>query len=82
MKPKNMTIDDLARIVQDNFAEAKSHSDEQFTEVGKQFAQVRHELKAIRKELLGVVYRPEFDDLQDRVRDLENLLTVFKKKAA
>lgn len=62
-------------MVQDGFSESKNHVDEQFS-------QVHHELKAIRKELLGVVYRPEFDDLQERVRDLENMLMMFKKKAA
>ena len=82
MKPKNITNDDLARMVQTGLDHVEKHMDEGFSHVNKQFAQVHHELKAIRKELLGVVYRPEFDDLQDRVRDLENLLTVFKKKAA
>lgn len=82
MKKTPVTIDDLARMVQEGFAESKSQMDERFTHVDKQFIQVHHELKAIRKELLGVVYRPEFDDLQDRVRDLENMLVMLKKKAA
>ena len=71
MSKKPTTIDDLARMVQDGF-----------TQVDGQFAQVHHELRAIRKELQGVVYRPEFDDLQDRVRDLENMLALPRKKAA
>jgi hypothetical protein len=71
MTKKPMTIDDLAVMVQKGF----DHVDDQFTHV-------HHELKAIRKELLGVVYRPEFDDLQERVRELEGLLSGFKKKAA
>jgi len=75
MKPKNVTNDELAAMVQKGFAESKRQVDEQFV-------QVHHELGAIRKQLLGVVYRPEFDDLQERVHELENLLTVFKKKTA
>jgi hypothetical protein len=82
MNKKPITIDDLARMVQDGFAESKSRTDEQFAQVNQQFTQVHHELKAIRKELLGVVYRPEFDDLQDRVREMESVLSALKKRAA
>jgi hypothetical protein len=78
MKQKPITIEDLAVMVQNGF----THVDEQFARVDEQFVQVRHELKAIRKELLGVVYRPEFDDLQERVRDMEDILSVLKKKPA
>ena len=82
MKKKSMTIDDLARMVQTGFAESKAHVDEQFNEVDKHFAEIHHELKGIRKELLGVVYRPEFDDLKERVHDLEDMLAMPRKKAA
>jgi archaellum component FlaC len=107
MKQKNMTIEDLARMVQNSFADAKTHTDEQFAQVDKQFAkvdqqfvgirhemaefrsevdqrftQVHHELRSIRKELEGVVYRPEFEALQDQVRDMQRVLSTFKKKAA
>lgn len=71
MKKETVTIEGLAQMVQKGF----NHVDEQFSEV-------RHELKAIRKELLGVVYRPEFDDLEERVRELENMLPVSNKRAA
>jgi len=66
-----MTIDDLAMMVQRGF-----------NQVDEQFGDVRHELKAIRKELSGVVYRPECDDLEERVKDLENMLAMPSKKAA
>jgi len=75
MNKEPITIDDLARMVQDGFTESKNSMQEQF-------AQVHHELKAIRKELLGVVYRPEFEDLQEQVRELQDILSVLKKKAA
>jgi len=77
MNKKPITIDDLAVMVQKGF----THTDEHFTQVHEQFAQVHRELGAIRKELLGVVYRPEFDDLQERVRQMEDILSVLKKKA-
>ena len=44
------------------------------------FDNVDRELKEIRKQLTGVVYRHEFDQLQDRVKDLEGLLAVGNKK--
>lgn len=71
MKSKNLTIDDLARMVQKGFDE--NH---------EEFKEVHLELRAIRKELLGVVYRPEFKDLQERVRGIEDILSILKKKAA
>ena len=89
MKPKNTTIDDLAAMVQAGFAESKTHVDKRFAQVDQRFAQVddqftqvHHELRAIRKELVGVVYRPEFEALQDKVRDMDRLLNMLKKKAA
>jgi hypothetical protein len=77
MKKKSMTIEDLARMVQNGFegVATKAQVDEQFNEVHR-------ELKAIRKELMGVVYRPEFDDLKERVHDLEDMLAMPRKKAA
>jgi hypothetical protein len=82
MSKKTATIEDLARMVQDGFSESRSHVEEQFTQVGKQFVEVHRELKAIREDLLGVIYRPEFDDSQDRVREVETAHAMFKKKAA
>jgi archaellum component FlaC len=78
MKPKNLTIDDLAVMVQKGF----NQMDERFTGIDGQFALVHQELKAIRKDLRGVVYRPEFEALQERVHELEDLLSMLRKKAA
>jgi EAL domain-containing protein (putative c-di-GMP-specific phosphodiesterase class I) len=47
----------------------------------QQFTEVHHELKAIRRDMLDVVYQPEFDNLKDRVIELENA-PALKKKAA
>jgi hypothetical protein len=50
--------------------------------IGPQFIGVHNELKVIRRELLGVVYLPEFEDLEERVRNLENMRAMPQKKAA
>jgi archaellum component FlaC len=82
MKNKNMTIDDLAVMVQKGFADAKDQMDERFDHVDERFGRIDADLKAIRKQLTGVVYRHEFEDLQERVKDLENMLAMPNKKAA
>jgi hypothetical protein len=46
------------------------------------FEQNKREFKAIRKELIGVVYHPEFEDLAGRVKELQDLLAMPQKKAA
>ncbi len=78
MKKKSVTIEDLALMVQQGF----NHVDKQFDHVDQQFKLVHHELKAIRKELDRVVYRREFEKLEDRVRELENMFAMPRKKAA
>ena len=89
MKSKNITLDDLAVMVQQGFAESKeamdkrfAEVDEEFAKVHEQFTQVHQELRSIRKELEGVVYRPEFEALQDQVRDMQRALSLLKKKPA
>lgn len=75
MKDKSMTIDTLARMVQKGFEGNKAQME------GME-DRISHELRAIRKELVGVVHRDEFEDLQERVRDLEEMLAMPTKKAA
>lgn len=89
MKKKNITIDDLAIMVKKGFdGTAKK---EQVENVEKQvdnlekwtkhrFDNIDRELKSIRKQLTGVVYRYELEHLESRVKDLENLLAVSSKK--
>jgi hypothetical protein len=69
MKKKNITIDDLARMVKVGF-----------DGVDKRFDGVEERLVRIEKKLEGVVYRREFEQLEARVVDLENLLAVNAKK--
>lgn len=68
---KSITIDDLARLVQDGFHETS-----------EQFQEMRLELRAIRKEVTDVIHRSEFDRLTDRVQELEDMLAMPHKKVA
>lgn len=76
MPKKKITIDDLARMVKEGFDEVTGWQNW----ASKRFEVVDDDLKAIRKQLTGVVYRPEFEKLESRVRDLEDLLAVVTKR--
>ena len=80
MIKKKITIDDLGRMVNGGFDETNEHiaSFEKWTT--HRFGLVDAELKAIRKQLTGVVYRHEFETLESRVKDLENLFAVASKR--
>ena len=70
-KEKPMQIEDLAVMVQRGF-----------NQVDEQFNGVHVELSAIRKQLTGVIYRREFDELEERVKELEDMLAMPKRKTA
>ncbi len=89
MKRKSITIDDLARMVQKGFEEVAGKDQvedlknqvENLEEWAKRrFDSVDDELRAVRSQLVGVVYRREFEELEIRIKDLENLLAVNAKK--
>ena len=69
MKKRDITIDDLARMVQ-----------KEFTGVQQQLKMLEKNDQAIIKKLDGVVYRHEFEELSLRVKELENLLVVNDRK--
>ena len=46
----------------------------------RRFDRIDEDLKAIKKQLTGVVYRPEFEKLESRVKDIEDLLAVVTKR--
>ncbi len=69
MKKKNITIEDLARMVQVGFGG-----------VDRRFDGVEKRLERIETKLEGIVYRREFEKLESRVVELENLLAVNTKK--
>ena len=80
MKKKSITIDDLARMVQKGFNETANR--EQVENLEKwaklRFDNMDRELKGIRKQLTGIVYRHEFEELETRVKGLEGLLAISK----
>lgn len=80
MKNKSITIDDLARMVQKGFNEtANKEQVENLEKWSKlRFDDIDRELKSIRKQLTGIVYRHEFEELETRVKGLEGLLAVSK----
>ena len=69
MAKRNITIDDLARMVQ-----------REFKEVNQKLNRLDKNDQTILKRLQGVVYHHEFDDLKMRVKRLEDLLVVNNKK--
>jgi len=89
MKKKNITIDDLARMVQKGFEETATKKQVEVLDgkvvnlekwAKRRFDNIDRELKSIRKQLTGIVYRAEFEKLEARVKDLEDLLALTAKK--
>ena len=71
MKRKEITIDDLARIVQGEFTAVQRKLDR----LDKNMTRLATNDQTILKRLEGVVYRTEFEKLEIRVKELENLQT-------
>lgn len=80
MEEKKITTEDLARMVQNGFGESKEQVDNLEKWAKQRFDNIDRDLKLIHKQLTGVVYRHEFEELESRVKDLEGLLTVGPKK--
>ena len=72
MAKKNLTIDNLAVMMKNSF-------DGQAEIVNKRFDKVEKDLSIIKSQLAGVVYRPDFDKLESRVKYLENVLILPAK---
>lgn len=89
MAKRKITIDDLARMVKEGFDETATKQEVRtgFQAVtdwqkwaARRFMLIDNDLRAIRKQLTGVVYRHEFEKLETRVKDIENLLAVVTKR--
>ncbi len=70
MKKKNVTIDDLARMIQKGFLETAKKS-----EVNKRFDNVENRLERIEK-LLIAEHRRRIEKLETDVKELKELLAV------
>ena len=73
---KDITIDGLARMVQKGF----SDMEEDFDGINNRIGKLEKGQQLILKRLEGVVYRTEFEKLQTRVVELEELLAIPPKK--
>ncbi|MFH1426950.1 MAG: hypothetical protein ABIG60_00235 [Patescibacteria group bacterium] len=74
MPKKNLTIDDLAVIVKDEFDNVnKQFSDvnKRFDNVDKRFNEVNNRLENIELKLSNVAYRFELEELVKRIKILE-----------
>ena len=70
---KNITIDQLAEMVQTGFSDMTGKM-----ATKQQFEDVKKDLAIIKGQLAGVVYKPDFDRLEMRVEYLENILALKK----
>ena len=82
MKRKPLTIDDLATLIKGEFDEV----DKKFERIedwqkwaARRFEGIDYKLGSIDHKLDKVVFRPEFEKLENRVRELEDLLAVIRK---
>ncbi len=80
MAKKNLTIDDLAVMVQKGFDKTVSLTqfEEQAEFISKKFDKIDKDLAIIKSQLAGVVYKPDFDKLERRVEYMENILALKK----
>lgn len=79
---KKITIDDLARIIKGEFDNVNKRFDETTDWqkwAARRFEGIDYKLKSIDHKLDKVVYRPEFEKLENRVTELEDLLAVIRK---
>jgi archaellum component FlaC len=83
MKNQKMTIEDLAMITQRGFESMDKRFDDikewQKSADGR-LDVIEHELISIKKDLQNVIYRHEFENLKDRVKNLEMQLASAKRK--
>ena len=77
---KKVTIEDLARMVNRGFEETNEIISSLRKWTTHRFDLVDLKLRAIDKKLRNVVYRHEFEALEGRVKDLEDLFAVASKK--
>ncbi|MFY9461681.1 MAG: hypothetical protein WAP51_00570 [Candidatus Sungiibacteriota bacterium] len=89
MAKRKVTIEDLARMVKRGFDETATKEDlksvnqriESFEKWAvRRFDMVDLKLREIDKKLRNVVYRHEFEALEGRVKDMEDLLAVVTKR--
>lgn len=79
---KKITIDDLAKMIKNGFDNTitKAEFKNEAEKVNNRFDKVEKDLTIIKGQLVGVVYKSEFEKLESRVEYLENILDAPVKK--
>lgn len=91
-KEKDMKVRELADIMLKSFNTAQQHVNERFNtvdkkfeiltgEMNKNFKEVTNQINKISLNAVDVVRQKDFDDLKDRVTDVEEVLDLKLKKA-
>lgn len=89
MAKRKMTIEELARMVKEGFDETARKGDllvlrsdvasfQKWTM--RRFDRVDEDLRMVKRQLPGLVNRHEFEKLETRVKDIEDLLAVVTKR--
>ncbi|MFA5433006.1 MAG: hypothetical protein WC319_09095 [Candidatus Paceibacterota bacterium] len=73
MKSKNITIDDLAMMVQKGFSEAAKENSKRFDGVDKRFDRIEKKLDRIEKIVLPS-HEERIERLEEKMEKLESLL--------
>ena len=77
MIKKNITINDLAVMVQKGFNESDTH----FEKIELRMDNLENEMKIIRKhQIAHTIYRDEFENLEMRIKYIENILNLPNSK--
>ena len=81
MAKKNITIDDLAKMINKGFQGTAEQIDELEVWTKEKLNILENEVKIIRKhQIIHTIYRDEFEKLENRVAELENMLDFTAKK--
>jgi len=80
MKKKEITIEDLARMVQTGFSEAKKQVDSKFVQVDKRFEQVDKRLDNLENKVTQIDGR--LDNLENKVNQIDRRLFSIEEDVA
>ncbi len=92
IKEKDMKVSELAVLMRDAFQSNQNYTDKKFNaidgkfisltgEMNTNFAEVKKQIDKININAVDVVRTEEFDKLEDRVTDVEEVLKLKLKKA-
>ncbi len=77
---KKITINKLAELINNGFEGMSTQMTELENRVNGKFSGLEKDIKAVRQQIAGAIFRSEFDGLESRVEYLENMLNLPAKK--